>query len=76
MSVISTKDGRLSKEGLRWVVLSGENLPQPLLGKEGGKKSKTPCGKSNELYVTGTNAVIHQFCISHFVRVGLLCRRI
>jgi hypothetical protein len=80
VSVVSKKYGRLSsplaKGGLRGVVLSGEYLPQPLLGKEGGKRSKAPCGKSNELYGTGTGAVFHQSRNFYFVRVGLQRGRI
>ena len=41
---------------MRGVVRSNENLPQPLLGKEGDNKPNHLCSKSNDLYGTGTSA--------------------
>jgi len=76
VSGVSKKDGRLSsplaKGGFRGSVLSGENLPQPLLGEEGGKKSNDLCSHSIELDGMGTGAVFHQFYNSYFVRAELL----
>jgi 3-deoxy-D-manno-octulosonic-acid transferase len=54
---VSSLTSPLSKGGLRGVARSEDNHPQPLLGKEGARKSTDLCSHSNGLDEAGTSSV-------------------